>query len=362
MAEPASPAAAPMARWYRALAGLRAGAGRARLLVIGDSTSCGAGAGDDGPFKLHGAYARAWPQLLGQGEAPFPPVSANSLIGTQGVNQVAPELYDPRVSPGHGWAAADGTATLGGAMWGHAGPPPGALAFTPARRFDSVTIRYLQQPGRGGFTVLADGATLGQVTTAGAPAYATARFSSAPGTRSISIEPRDERPICIGAIETADSATPAIDVLQAAWFGARVANFAGNAAAWSPRNAIPLFAPHLTVINLTVNDSNNGTTPDDYRTRMQQIVTAARATGDVLLMTGAPSNTPQAADGTLAGFIAILDELARVNGCALLDLTRRWGSFADAQRHFPYADNLHPGARANQDQAHAVRAMLGEPG
>lgn len=352
----------PMERWQRAAARVRAGTGRARLLVVGDSTSCGAGAGTGGVCQLDGAYANSWPQLLARLDAPLVPFSANSVIGTQGTLQLAPAVYDPRLSPGAGWAASAGTATLGGAQWGFTGAAASAFAFTPVATFDTVTIRYIQQAGPGTFSVNVDGgAPLGTVMTAGTRAYASVTHNVPPGSRTVNIVANGDGTVFIGAIETSNSAVPAVDVLQGAWFGAKAINFAGASAAWSPLNAIPLFAPDLTIINLTINDCNGDTPLADYQTQMQQIISAALITGDVLLMVGAPSGTAQATDGRLDRLIAVLNQLALTNGCALLSIKERWGSYAAIQTTFPYHDMVHPGALANQDEANAVYAALNLP-
>jgi lysophospholipase L1-like esterase len=345
--------------WQRAIARVRAGTGRARLLVLGDSTNCGAGAGLGGMCRLHGAYANGWPQLLARLAAPLVPFSANSLVGTQGVTEVAPELYDPRVAPGAGWAAASNTGTVGGGLWGFTGSTASAFAFTPTGAFDTLTIRYAQQPRFGSFTVTLDGGPpLGSVATSGVPAYKAVTYRVPPGAGTVNILPGADGRLFIGAIEASNSAVPAADVLQGAWFGARAQNFSNAGTPWAPLNAIPLFAPDLTVINLTINDSNKSTAPGEYQLQMQQIISAARQTGDVLLMVGAPSKTVQALDGTLDSFIAIINLLALTNGCPVLDLKQRWGGYAEAQAAFPYCDSLHPGALAYQDVARAIYEIL----
>jgi hypothetical protein len=85
--------------WRRAIARTRATTPvRGKMVIIGDSTSMGAGAGSSGTSLLTGAYLKAWPHRLASMSSAPVQLSSNSWWGTQGYDGAAGITlsgYDP---------------------------------------------------------------------------------------------------------------------------------------------------------------------------------------------------------------------------------------------------------------------------
>jgi hypothetical protein len=106
--------AASFPHWRAAMARVRAGTGRGTLLIVGDSTTMGAGAGTGGTTNLNAAWPKAWPRLMAKLLPTLGvPISDATLQGDQ-TSQVAYGTYDTRVTFGTGWLNTGGFATIGG--------------------------------------------------------------------------------------------------------------------------------------------------------------------------------------------------------------------------------------------------------
>lgn len=348
-------------RWRAAMARVRAGTGRGRLLTCGDSTSMGAGAGSGGTLNENGAYPKAWPQALAgmSGAITGVPFSSKAIMGNQAA-AVAYGTYDTRVTLGTGWSGTQGS--LGGNMFKFTAGVAGTLSFTPVGTFDTILVYYVQTgPGATGtMAVNVDGgATIQTLTAANAVAtYAVATLSVTLATHTINFVASNLGDFFLGGVIAYNSTAVAVDFVQAGFAGATASNFVGTTNVWSPQNVITSLAPDLTIIELTVNDSNNGTALATYQANMQAIIASAQVSGDVILMTGPPSSTTAATNGTLDQYIAVLDALAVANGCVLIDTKARWGSYAAINPIMAYFDSLHPGAVAYQDMAQSILNVL----
>lgn len=348
--------------WRRAIARTRATTPvRGKMVIIGDSTSMGAGAGSSGTSLLTGAYLKAWPHRLATMSSAPVQLSSNSWWGTQGYDSAAGITlsgYDPRLTLGANWAP--NLATLGGKVIRYA---PGAVnnfSFTPQAAFDTIVVYFLKNSGNGSATINVDGgASLGTITTSNASlVWATQTFTCAKGTHTINIVPNNDGQMFFGGIVTYDSTVPAIDVIQTAIYGSLAGSHVANTNVYDHMPTLRFIAPDVTIICLTINDSNGGTPLATYQPNLQTIITNAKLSGDVILMVGPPSNTTQATDGTLDSYISVVKALAATNNCALINLKDRWGSYAATNPVLPYADTLHPGELGYVDEALAVNQEL----
>lgn len=326
------------------VASVRAGTTPGPVVIMGDSTTMGAGSGSPG---LTGARALSYPAVLASLLNGYVTTWDGSMIGDQGSQGAGTAFatYDTRWTTGAGWDASCALASLGACTFHFATGAASSLTFTPLQTFDTVTIWYKQIAGNGSFTTNIDSAaSLGTTNTAGATLLQTVTYSglSPRGTHTLKINAANDGILDIVAIKTHDSTIAALDLMPAGFYGSKVAGNAGVSGATAPMNVLTALAPILTIVCLTINDSNAPTAIASYTTDLQTIITTAKASGDVILMTGVPSNTTQATNGTLAQFVAVNQALAQSNGVTLIDLTRIFGSYAQMNPIIPYFDTLHP--------------------
>lgn len=356
---PRLPLQATLLNWRKAVANVRTGAGRGKLLFLGDSTTMGAGAGTGGTAQLNAAFPRSLPARVASILSDtFVDASFESIWGSQAANTyVTYSTYDTRTTFGSGWAMSGG-GTLGANFIRYTNGSTSTFAFVPPGSFDTITIYYYRSSGQGSFTVDVDGgASLGTVNTAGTTGFVSTSFTVAAGTHTINLNAQNNGSLFIAGIIPSLSTAPAIDVVSGAWYGAVAGTFNGSGS-FGPLTALRALAPDCTVINLTINDSNAGTALDTYQTNMESIISAAQESGDVVLMVGPPSDSASALNGTLGEYVQIIYALAAQYGCAVVDLQRRWGSYAEIQATFPYSDTLHPGNLAYADAGQAVASAL----
>lgn len=347
--------------WNKAVCNVRALTGRGKLLMVGDSTNSGAGSGSSGTLNLVGARPKSWPTDMATLLTSFVACSDLSLWNNNGVQpSTTYTLYDPRFSiTGSGFGAGAGIASLGGGLFTYTTGSACTVSFTPTAAFDTIVIYYVRNTSQGSFTTNVDGgASLGTTTTAGAAAVLTQTYTVTRSTHTINLVCGNNGNLNLIGFYVYDSTVPAIDMIQAGWVGAKASDFAATANPWSSINLLKTLAPDLTIINLTINDSNNLSGVSTYSTNLQTIITAAKISGDVILMVGPPSNTTPATDGTLDQYIAAMYGLASSNGCPVVDLKSRWTSYAFINPIMSYFDTLHPTAVPYQDVARASLRIL----
>lgn len=352
--------AASLPHWRKVVANVRAGTGRGLIAFLGDSTTMGAGAGTTSTVNTAGAFPKSYPNdLTTLLNSKFVPALSNSLFSDQ-ATPIAYGTYDVRVTLGANWS--DAFSTPGGKMFRFTTGAVNNLTFTPGSAFDTIKLFYAVQPGNGSFTYNIDGgASLGTVSTAGATAFGVTQVSVTKGTHTINIIPNNDGTIFLCGIKTWDSTTPAIDVMQFGVYGGVALSFSGGVNPWESPFAFAQIAPDLSIVALTINDSNNGTALATYTTEMQTIITNLKLTGDVILVVGAPSNTAQATNGTLDTFISALVQLAITNNVPLINAKARWISYAFMNPIMPYFDNFHQFAPGYQDYAQMVdQALIGQ--
>lgn len=355
-------------RWRKALANVRTGQGRGRVVVLGDSTSMGQGSGSGGAANLNGAYPFGWPQQMAAilngmlaSAANAQPISATSIMCDQNVSasSVGYASYDPRVTLGANWGTNAGGNCAGGNLFNYATGAANNLTFAPAAAFDTITLYYYTQTGGGTATINVDGgASLGTINF-GAPndTIASSTFSVANSLHTINIVPNNNGSFNVAGIVASLSTKPAIDVIQAATSGASMAYYTHNTFASEGLRLEATLAPDLTIINLTVNDTTLQTAVAAYAASAQSVITNAKLSGDVLLIAGPPSNSGISP----APYVAALRSLAVSNNVPLLDLTTRWTSYAVTNPVMPYFDAYHPGKLGYNDIALAVAELLAAP-
>ena len=360
--------ASALLHWRKAIANVRSGVGRGRLVVLGESTSMGQGSGSGGPANLNGAYVFAWPQQMAavlnnmlSSAANSQPVSANSIMCDQNVSAAAEgyAAYDTRVTLGANWSTNAGGNCAGGNLFQYTLGAVNNLTFTPVAAFDTITLYYYTQTGAGTATINVDGgASLGTINFGAANnTIASSTYSVTNATHTVNIVPSNNASFNVAGIVTSLSTKPAIDIIQAATSGAGMAYYTHNTYGSEGLLLEATLAPDLTILMLSGNDSTAQTPVATYTASAQTVIINAKLSGDVLLIAGPPNNS----GFTFAPYVAALRSLAVANNVPMLDLTTRWTSWTVTNPVMPYYDTYHPGKLGYSDIALAVAELLATP-
>ncbi len=352
-------------KWHAAIARVKGATGRGLLVINSDSTGTGAGAGTGGTGNMTGAYPRAWPARMAStlSNDYHIPINDNSLWASA-LSPVSYPTYDTRVALG---SHTLGLPTLGGALFTVANNQVSTFSFTPLLAFDRIELYYRKSFLNGTQTINVDGgASLGTIdfSSPGADTLAKNTYNVTLGTHTINIIHGATQTCTFAGIKVYNSAVPAIDLIRASAYGTGIV---ANSGSVTPYDAVPMItflAADMLVSGFTINDSNTPLALATYQTAYQTQITAQKAVGDMLLMTGPPSNTAAATSPTgLVRYTDVLEALASSNSLPFLRLggTRqpsRWGSYNNILNQFPYFDTLHPNQLAYWDIGAAVAQVL----
>src|SRR5579883_2744691 len=375
---------------------------RPLVVFLGDSQTAGLGAGTSTGCAIGGAcnaYAQG-PVASFAAATSAANANFNGIFGTSLVEGVlcpspAPRTcypqFDSRVTFGTGWQT--GTSSLGGGMFqcnGCTGASP--LTFVPKNlKFDTVNVLYpiYNAGGTTDITINVDGSPLGSctalnennttqslqlLTCANVPDIVhtniTVTANSSGGSDGAFVD----------AVWAYDSTVPGVDVFQATMFGTGAAyptpapglvNYATAVDPWDSLNTLAKLAPTLTVISLDGADVVNNASLTTYQTNLSAIVNTALCgfsscsghaqTGDVLLVLGPLANAANFLSGLYASYDYIVYQIAQQNNLPVLDMRKRWISYANINPVFPFVDAVHPGTLGAKDYGLAFYEALLNP-
>ncbi len=348
-----------------AVARVRAGTGRGRIVWKGDSITVGQGGGSNADqFGLTGARAKRIPAvlaaLLSDGGTP---TLDGSIVADNGVNGATGQqligAYDPRiVQPlgGAAWGLNRSAELAGGGFWK---PAAGQLTFRPTAPVDTFEIVAYRSENET-YQVTIDGA---------APATGAAQFTTAAengfvrhvvkaagaASRVLALTGTTTRG-ALRSITGYDSAVPALDMIVHAALGASSAHQSATGSGWSNREALAFDAPDLTIVCLGLNDMAVGTGAGAYGNNLRAIVDTAKQSGDVLLL------FPTPAGGTYNDQVmAYRDAAAAVAAektVAFFSLYDHYGPFDAAMAARMFDGQVHPGAALLAEIADRIRQAL----
>lgn len=349
-----------LSRWRAALGRVRAGTGTGKLLCIGDSTT--RGAWSNGSWSGN-AFAKAYPYQLAsmlQGAG----VSANGEGFMGGGNWNAGTGgaigYDPRISLNGSWALNNAVKSLGCETFAITSGG-GTFSFAPSTPVDTFEIFYASNAGLGSVNVAFNGgATTTTFATSGSAGVGKAVVQTALGMNTLQMTPAGNGAVYIIGINAYASTKHQVSVINAGWVGGLASNIADMSSPWASGQAIPIVAPDLSIIDCSINDWNAPTTAAAYRYYMQQAITQARVSGDVILMSGAPSNTAAASNGKMAEIVGVLYDLAQTNDIPLIDIVSRWVSWgvSNPLGFYGAGEIVHPSGSGYADIAQSAVARL----
>lgn len=326
--------------WNAGLAARAAGTRNAKLLVIGDSTT--AGWGGQGTSAQSNAIAYSWPRKLAA-YLPFGSDSSwfadkNTLVG----GAISLATFDNRVVLGSWVQTLGGTPTLGGPML-TCTTGTTALQFTPLNVVDTFDIYTRRLAGLGTFTAAIDaGGTTSIDQTVSPGTVVKTTLTAALGIHTLNLARVSGNVDLVGVVAY-NSAQKETTVINAGWSGSVAADWQAVNGPMDPLLMIPVVAPDLTIICLTINDWVAATSTSAYTASMQAIITAAVSAGsDVVLMSGVPTDPATTSAAQQLTYRNIVQSLATSNNVPYLDMTAQWTSWTVANGNGWMFDAKHP--------------------
>lgn len=321
-------------KWMKAVVDVRSGAADARLLCVGDSTTTGARSSTDATVPQW----RSWPaQLADAMNAHIPTARGLATPKSTSSSQTA----DTRWTLGASWSLNPGSIFYvgfggKGMFYRGSGATPSNLVFADSTIVaDTFDIYYQLLPSSGSQGVLyatATGGTQGTANTALAGGNnrigkLTVSAASAGTGNTVTITHDANKTINVVGIEPYLSTTRKVRVGNAGASGSTTTDWVTLyqgllANTYGGLDSIKAYAPHLTIIDLGINNAvAPDTTAATFSSQLQQIIAAAQVSGDVILKTMLPSN---AASGRVAleqQYIAAMRGL----GLPVIDMNKRAG-------------------------------------
>jgi lysophospholipase L1-like esterase len=302
----------------------------------GTSITTGAGSGDSGTANMSAAFQYAYLAYLQKLiSASYRPTYANTTTGDHsnpnaGLQSVIDYYAGPLSFSGlSGWTR--GSGSLGGAcLVNLANATADTYTYTPAVAADTFDIYYLRGGSGGIFTVSDASGTLATInTTTGATAYVKVTVTRAvASTAPINLLRTGAGDVYINQIMGRNSTQKSVILANYGSYGTTATIQAATVFAYSPSNAIKTVAPKLTLIEVAGNDINpaaGNRTVAQFTADVQTMITAAKASGDVILVWEALQFASYY--NLTPPFKAALQQLAVSNNCIFLD----WEALVAAQ-------------------------------
>lgn len=231
----------------------------------------------------------------------------------------------------------------------------GGYQFTPTIQWDSVSLYGVSTADPAGtvlMPILVDGVSIGN-SDAGGPGVAAKTcfkhtYTTVKGYHTLQLgPPTGGNPQQFG-VSCFDSTLNAIRIVNGGINGAATGPYAGT----DSLKIFPVIAPDLTFINLGINDTALSIPLATSIANTQALITAAKATGDVILVGTTPYSSGTVVN--LPPYIRAMKELAVKNQVGFIDLYSRVRSQALADGGSPTyytSDGTHLSNLGNSDVA-----------
>lgn len=308
------------------------------VLYIGDSNGFGEGAGTlVGSYAVGGAYPNGPFQQAANilGNLGGLPVTKASLIG-DGNAAFYPSLtynaYDSRVTLGAGWNQDTFTNTLGARHF-IGDPGSGYMQISFGTTLDTCEIHYPVTTGLStSFGVYSsDNTLLRTINQAGSDSITTATVQSSKFSDGI-IKLKNNAGSgqgFLGPLLAWNSAVKSVLFAQAVWSGGVASQMVNDTAPWRSNGYVLTLKPDLTIIQLTINDINAGTSASTWVTQITDLVAKAALYGDVVLATGKPCNAANwTSNENYLQLEREMNKLAAIYGARTISMHSEFSSWA----------------------------------
>lgn len=335
-----------LSHWRQAVANAMAGTGNARLVMYGDSITQGY---TDGSGTEVGALTNGTPgRLRGLFQGFF---GANgdgiSWLFTGAIYTDTRLVTTGAVAKNVGPFGLAGLQVAGVAQ---------NFTFTPLNAGDTFVVYYLTGPSYGQFTAACAAGSVVINANAASNGYAstTLATNSSYAIDTLTITGVAGNTAAIVAVDFKSASNSNISVSWCALQGKMASDLLGTPAAAQGSLALgfDMVAPDLSIIQFGANEYATQTPVATYKSNLQTIITRAKQTGDVMIVVTVPQ-TPGAAI-PMASYTAALYQLAATNNVVVVDLYKRWTSFAVSNPLGLYANSVHPSFNGYQDIALAL--------
>lgn len=348
-------------KWRSGRNGVVLNDGYAAVHLVGASDMAGSfnnGAGDEGLFARSIAYHLA--KIL-QREGVN--TETESSFGDRNYlgSSLSLSTYDPRLSIGAGWGAAS-EKTIGGKMLANS-TTTNALSFTPVSACNRAIVFYLKSPAMGQFTVDFDGASPSTVNAYIASGFevGVAIYSGSLGQHTINIKPVTGNAVKVIGIVSQFTSQKTVAIYNHSAISWGLADFLDDAEDYSPLNMLALlgtYSPSLYVLMFGTKEMISAVSVVDYTTRYQDLITACKASGDVLLIFPPQIDTGLMSAPDQDEYVQAALDLADTKGCPILNVRDMWGAHAESRTLNFMQDDLHPTGVGCVDIASALAGAL----
>lgn len=337
-----------------------------RVVFGFDSTSDGYGAGT-GTAELVDAYrSNVGAQTAGILKQLGINANNNNVCGVGNITTNVASVYntyDPRVTFGTGWLPQGDLASLGGGHFQAVGITSGTLDFQFPYDFDKFTIIYPRVGGSNNISVAVDGANVGSYDCSPTAADGISKFSAPTvGKHKISLTNNVAATAWATVVLPWIANDPEIQIITCGSSGASITNIMNSGSNYFTYNALEVLAPHLTIVNCTLNDTNGSTAIATYLANHLTFLQRLIAIGsDVVVLYNSPINhanfTNGYADQLGAGIKAQCDSLS-INSYDLRTILGSTWAAATANGYTDTATINHLSALGYSKIAEAVASLI----
>jgi len=325
---------------------VRAGAAtNVKVVLIGDSTTAGYGATSNTNWAGDKALS---PSVLIANRLMAAGVPAYDAgwygLGTGSASTLT--LYDPRVTYGGGWSQYYSANCLGGGFM-QSSSSTDTLTFSPGFPYNTIEVYYAVSSGNGSFTLSSGTTVTGTVSTSGSPGIGKQTYAVSLTSNPINIQATSTTACFIAGVLCYNTNTPGILFINASQGGATTGNII-TGSGFNAEGSITALSPDLSIINMMINDCNNGsTTSSTYQSNLSTIVTYCQNYGSVMLATPVPAGATTYLTNA-ASFLTATKAVATTDTCSLVDVSTLMPSYSVQNTLGLRFDSLHPNAAGYQ--------------